>query len=124
MQDTIPRTVTPTHAPAGVTSQAAARAVSETTGPFETDTQVRELPEVQAVYAAFDRDPGVGKMAPHLRRLLGEALETAGVDMGRYDDRIAEWLSQWEPQTVAVIAGWVTRAHRAEVPLFHIGGAR
>jgi len=83
-------------------------------GPFETERQVAELPAVRAVYEAFDRDPGVGKMAPHSRRLLGRALEAAGVGMGRYDDRIAEWLCQWEPHTVAVVAGWVTRARRPD----------
>lgn len=30
-----------------------------------------------------------------------------------YDDRIAEWLGQWEDATVAVIAGWVARAAAA-----------
>ncbi len=82
-------------------------------GPFETEAQARALPAVQAVYRSFERDPGPGKMAPHTRRLLGRALEAAAVDMGRHDDRIAEWLSQWEPQTVAVIAEWVTRANAA-----------
>jgi hypothetical protein len=85
-------------------------------GPLETEAQARELPAVRAVYDAFGAGTGAGKMAVHNRRLLGRALEAAGVDMGRYDDRIAEWLSQWEPQTVAVIAGWVTRAHAAGNP--------
>jgi hypothetical protein len=83
------------------------------TGPFETEREARELPAVRAVYAAFEADPGAGKMAPHNRRLLGRALEAAGVDMGRYDDRIAEWLAMWEPATCAVVAGWITRAHEA-----------
>jgi hypothetical protein len=99
----------------GVTARPAARSALETSGPFETEAQVRERPEIQAVREAFDRDPGVGKMAPHLRRLLGWALEAAGADMGRYDDRIAEWLSRWEPQAVAVIAGWIARAHVREL---------
>jgi hypothetical protein len=86
-------------------------------GPFETEQQVRELPSVQAVYAAFDRDPGAGKMAPHSLRMLLGALAAAGVHVGRYDVRIAEWLSQWEPATVAVVAGWVTRASQADAPL-------
>ncbi len=83
--------------------------------PFETEAQVRELPEVQAIYAAFDRDPGVGKMAPHNHRLLDEALTAAGVELGAYDRRILSWLAGWEPQTVAVVVGWVARAHRPEL---------
>ena len=81
-------------------------------GPFDTEQQARELPAVRQVYAAFDADPGAGKMAPHSLRMLLDALASAGVYVGRYDVRIAEWLSQWEPATVAVVAGWVTRASR------------
>ena len=86
------------------------------TGPFDTERQARELPEVRAVYAAFDADPGAGKMAPHTRRLLAQALEAAGVELGAYDERIAAWLAGWEPHTVAVIASWITRAagHRCQ----------
>ena len=78
--------------------------------PFETEQQVRELPSVRAVYDAFSRDPGPGKMAPHNHRMLCEALSAAGVELGAYDHRIVSWLATWEPQTVAVIAGWVQRA--------------
>ena len=81
-------------------------------GPFDTEQQARELPAVREVYAAFDRDPGAGKMAPHNHRLLTAALEAAGVELGAYDERIAAWLALWEPHTVAVIASWITRAAR------------
>ena len=83
-------------------------------GPFDTEQQARELPEVRAVYAAFRADPGVGKMQPHEQRMLLDALAEAGVYLGAYDLRITEWLSTWEPQTVAVVAGWVQRAGQAD----------
>lgn len=83
------------------------------TGPFDTEEQARLLPAVQAVYAAFRRDPGAGKMTAHNRRMLLDALAAAGVYLGAYDHRIADWLAGWEPQTVAVIAGWVQRASQA-----------
>jgi hypothetical protein len=83
-------------------------------GPFDTEQQVLELAAVREVYAAFDRDPGPGKMAPHSLRMLLGALAAAGVHVGRYDLRIAEWLAGWEPATVAVIAGWVQRASQAD----------
>jgi hypothetical protein len=82
-------------------------------GPFDTEQQARQLPAVRAVYDAFDRDPGVGKMAPHNLRLLLDALAGAGVYVGAYDIQIAQWLAGWEPTTVAVIAGWVQRAGQA-----------
>jgi hypothetical protein len=84
-------------------------------GPFETEREARELPAVRAVYAAFDADPGLGKMTPHIHRMILDALAAAGVYLGAYDHRIAEWLAGWEPQTVAVIAGWVQRASEVRV---------
>jgi hypothetical protein len=44
------------------------------------------------------------------RNLLAGALAAAGVELGGYDETVTEWLSRFEPATVAVIAGWVTRA--------------
>jgi hypothetical protein len=78
--------------------------------PLETEQQARELPAVRAVYEAFGKDPGAGKMRPHNMRMLLDALAAAGVHVGAYDIRIAEWLARWEPATVATVAGWVTRA--------------
>jgi hypothetical protein len=78
-------------------------------GPFDSEREARELPAVREVYAAFRADPGLGKIGPNHRMLL-DALAAAGVYLGAYDHRIAEWLANWEPQTVAVIAGWVQRA--------------
>jgi hypothetical protein len=82
----------------------------EDLGPFETEQQARELPAVRAVYA-----DGAGKMTAHSLSMLLDALAEAGVYLGAYDHRIAEWLAGWEPQTVAVIAGWVQRASAAAV---------
>lgn len=80
-------------------------------GPFDSEREARELPAVRAVYEAFRADPGLGKIGPNHRMLL-DALAAAGVYLGAYDHRIAEWLAGWEPQTVAVIAAWVERAAR------------
>ncbi len=82
------------------------------TGPFESEAEVRALPAVRQVYQAFRADPGVGRMGPPNHRLLCEALSAAGVELGAYDHRIALWLTTWEPQTIAVIASWITRASR------------
>ncbi len=95
----------------------AVHTAADNLGPFDTEQQVRELPAVREVYAAFDADPGVGKMAPHSLRMLLDVLAEAGVYVGRYDVRIAEWLATWEPQTVAVVAGWVQRASQADALL-------
>jgi hypothetical protein len=44
------------------------------------------------------------------RRLLLEALAEAGVELGAYDRRIAEWLAGWDWPTVAPIVSWLRRA--------------
>ena len=76
-------------------------------GPFDTEAQARAAAQSAA-------DPGLLPIkAPQNRRLLGRTTKAAGVAMGRYDDRIVEWLSIWEPSTVVVIAGWVSRAFEA-----------
>ena len=83
------------------------------TGPFSTEDQARDLPEVRAVYAL---PPRTGQWQAANRAMLTGALEAAGVELGAYDERIATWLAGWEPHTVAVIASWISRAagHRCQ----------
>jgi hypothetical protein len=81
-----------------------------TTGPFETETQAIALPAVRAIYAAFAAAPRVGGMDEPCRQLLAGSLEAAGVSLGAYDRRVLAWLAGWEPQIIAVIAAWITRA--------------
>ena len=83
------------------------------TGPFESERQAWETPAVRAVYEAFDAAPRQGGMDEPNHRLLCEALTAAGVELGAYDHRIVRWLAGWEPETCAVIAGLVSRAHAA-----------
>jgi hypothetical protein len=78
--------------------------------PLETEQQARELPEVQAIYRAFDASPSAGKMSPLNLAMLEQACAAAHVELGAYDRRILAWLAQWEPQTCAVIAELITRA--------------
>ena len=56
-------------------------------------------------------------MAPHSYLMLISACEAAGVELGAYDKRIAGLAhAGYEPQTCAVIAGWVQRASQARPP--------
>lgn len=86
-----------------------------TTGPFETEREVLDLPAVKAIYAAMraSNRRGGGKEACH--RLLEEACAAAGAELAAYDHRILLWLAGYEPQVCAVFAGIITRAHRAAV---------
>ncbi len=84
-------------------------------GPFESEAEVRALPAVRQVYEAFTADPGAGKMSRHNHRMISDALDAAGVELGQFDYRIARWLAGFEPQTCAVIASWIQRASRASL---------
>lgn len=79
-------------------------------GPYETDKEARQSPPARAVFEAFDRDPGGGKMAPHNYVMLADACEAAGVKLGTFDRRILWWLAGFEPSTCAVVAGIIARA--------------
>jgi hypothetical protein len=48
-----------------------------------------------------------------LAALIAE-LSAAGVELGAYDQRIAEWVAGWDWMTVATIASWVRRAAAGE----------
>ena len=78
--------------------------------PLETEDQARQLPAVRAIWEAVHATPRRGVMAEHCHKLMENACTTADVQIGAYDHRILIWLSGWEPQICAVVAGLVTRA--------------
>jgi len=80
-------------------------------GPFQSEHQAGAVPAVREAYAAGHQRRG--EMTRHNHRMLCSALTRAGVDVGEFDHAIVVWLTQWEPQTVAVIAGLITRASKA-----------
>jgi hypothetical protein len=59
-------------------------------------------------------EPGVYPSGDHKADILRSVFGTAGVELGAYDERIAQWLADtadWS--TFAVIASWVQRAAQA-----------
>lgn len=79
-----------------------------TAGPFETEAQARA-----AARHITSQPPDTGAWQAGSHRMLCEALDAAGAELGAYDHAIVTWLAGWEPRTVAVIAGLITRTHRA-----------
>ena len=77
--------------------------------PNEADSNSEPANVVDGLFAiARAIDLGLGlERAGH-----GHRDSWAGVELGAYDHRIALWLTTWEPQTIAVIASWITRASR------------
>jgi len=56
---------------------------ASTLGPFQTEREARETLAVQAIYEAFDQDPGAERMAPHNYRMLEAACEAAAWSWAR-----------------------------------------
>lgn len=54
-----------------------------------------------------------GDLAQIGRQVIADALKTAGVDLGRHDRRIADWLGVWELSTAVTIASWIVRGYDA-----------
>ena len=79
-------------------------------GPYETERQASQTPAVRAVYEAFRAAPGPGRMDADNARMITQACDTAGVELGAFDRRIVAWLAGFEPATCAVFAGLISRA--------------
>lgn len=72
-------------------------------GPYETEEQVFEV--TRGAHGV----PGGSTEYNHGRLL--DTCKAAGVYLGAFDHLIVRWLAGWEPQTVAVVVGLITRAH-------------
>jgi hypothetical protein len=62
----------------------------------------------------LEREPLPEQFRTDQEAVLRDVLAAAGVELGAYDERIVQWLANWEWSTVATIASWVQRA--AEQP--------
>ncbi len=72
-------------------------------GPFETEREAAAA----SLWGQFPA--GLNMRACNLADL---AAELSGIELGAYDKRIIEWLAGWEPSTVAVVCGLVSRARQ------------
>ena len=91
-------------------------------GPFETQRDAAEHPAVSKIHQA--RRNWTGPVTEQIRQadaatiaaLILGACDESGVTLGAYDRRIIGWLSNFEPETCAVIAGLIRRAVAKEDP--------
>ena len=81
--------------------------------PLTSEDEALALPAVAAIYERARASSLPGAMAAENLAMILAALHDGGVVLGAYDARIADWLCGWEPQVVAVVAGWIGRAHEA-----------
>jgi hypothetical protein len=82
------------------------------TGPFDSEAEVRALPAVTAAFEASRKAPKPSVLTEHALTILAVALGTADVELGDYDQRIVDLLARGEIQTAAVIASWIERAYQ------------
>ena len=82
-----------------------------TSGPFHTDRQALAASRYHQQRQSFQT--GVPITALN-HADLDAAL--SGVELGTYDRQIVEWLAGWDPPTVAVVCGLITRARAAALP--------
>lgn len=87
------------------------------TGPYDTEADARA--GAAPLLAAIEKT-GSGAAATDAARqarrqasadYVTRALGKAGVKLGAYDASVADKLGAWEPDTLAVIVGWIERAH-------------
>jgi hypothetical protein len=72
-------------------------------GPYQTERQAAAA----SLWASHGRDIGLPMDKANVAEL---AAALSGVHLGEWDRRIIEWLSGYEPSTVAVVCGLITRA--------------
>jgi hypothetical protein len=82
-----------------------------TSGPFYTDRQALAASLYHQQGRPWNTD--VPTTALNLADL---AAALSGVELGDWDRRIVEWLAGWEPSTVAVVCGLITRARDTALP--------
>lgn len=89
-------------------------------GPYETrrDARVGGLPLIAVQEIANpDDDPITDEIREAQHQAAADyitgLLTHLGVELGAFDQRIAAWISGWEPEVVAVVLGWAVRARAA-----------
>jgi hypothetical protein len=82
-------------------------------GPYQTEQEAGATAAVRKARDAWYADPVAGHHVPHHLRIITDAIEVAGVELGDFDRRILAWLGNYEDTTCSVIAGMITRAHEA-----------
>lgn len=87
--------------------------MTPTFGPYETESAAAAEPMPAAVRNLPDnRRPNRDSRDLQLSYLRG-ACADAGVELGRYDERILTWLANYEPAVVQVFIGLISRAYDA-----------
>jgi hypothetical protein len=86
-------------------------------GPYGTEAEARTgaAPLLAALKGAEGGGKTTGAAQQSRRRAAADyltgTLNRAGVELGAYDTQVADSLTTGEPEALAVIVGWIERAH-------------
>jgi hypothetical protein len=83
-------------------------------GPFDSERQALATRSAALIRAAFDAHPGVGASVPESLKVMTDACEAAGVDLGKLDLSFLQGVAWGETFYSVSLAGMIARA--AEPP--------
>lgn len=82
-------------------------------GPFSCEREALATRAAAAIRAAYDAAPGTGATFPAALKVLTDACEAAGVELGAYDLSPLRQMSYMEIAQCAALAGIIRRAFEA-----------
>jgi hypothetical protein len=82
-------------------------------GPFDTERQALATRAAAKIRAAFDANPGVGASVPESLKVMTDACDAHGVDLGKLDLSFLRGVAWGETFYSVSLAGMITRAYQA-----------
>jgi hypothetical protein len=82
-------------------------------GPFFNEREALATRAAAVIKAAFDAAPGGGASVPECLKVMTDACEAHGVDLGTWDISFLRGVAWGETASVVSLAGMITRAHAA-----------
>jgi hypothetical protein len=82
-------------------------------GPFDNERQALATRAAASVKAAFDAAPGVGASVPEALKVMTDACEAAGVELGAWDLGFLRGVAWRETADAVSLAGMIRRAYEA-----------
>lgn len=79
-------------------------------GPFQTESEALATRAAAGIKAAFDDHPGVGASVPESLKVMTDACELAGVDLGALDLSFLKGVAWGETFYAVSLAGMIIRA--------------
>lgn len=82
-------------------------------GPFSSEREALATRAAAIIRAAFDASPGVGASVPEALKVMTDACEECGVELGRMDLSTLKDIAWRETFETVSLAGMIRRAYQA-----------